>query len=70
VIAEADVEGAAHQEDEEHHAEEEEEEQKVAQRQLLYVPSLFSPIMPCLTTLRNPIATPVSLLPVERKICW
>ena len=43
MIAEADVEGAAHQEDVERHAEEEEEEQKVAQRRLLYVPPLFSP---------------------------
>jgi hypothetical protein len=43
VIAEADVEGAAHQEDVEHHAEEEEEEQKAAQSRLLYVSPLFSP---------------------------
>lgn len=72
MIAEADVEAAAHQEEDvEHHEEDEEAAQRVAQRLLLYVILSWSnlPVLG-LTYLRSPTVTLVFLSPVERKTCW
>jgi hypothetical protein len=71
VIAEADVEDAAHQEVVELPEEDGAEEPREAQRPLLYVSAALNiQIAQSNPHSRNPTVTPESSSLVERKTCW